>query len=137
MLSQKGGALEKIDKPIKLGVGAALGSGKQYMPYIHMKDLVRLYLYAIENTEMTGSYNASNGDHITNKTLTQAIAKSLEKPLWLPNVPSTVLKLALGEMSEIVLEGSKATAQKVMDAGFQFQYPDLSSALSQIYSRKG
>jgi len=137
VLSEKGGALEKIDKPVRLGVGAALGSGKQFIPYIHLKDLARLYLFAIENTEMTGSFNASNGDHITNKTLTQAIAKSLDKPLWLPNVPSTVLKLALGEMSEIILEGSKASAQKVMDAGFHFQYPDLSSALSQIYSRKG
>ncbi len=134
VLSQKGGALEKMATPIKLGMGAALASGKQYMPYIHLDDLARLYLYAIENEEMSGSYNASNGDHITNKELTQAIAKTLDKPLWLPNVPAPLLKLSLGEMAEILIEGSKASAQKVMGAGFHFQYPDLTSTLHKIYS---
>jgi uncharacterized protein (TIGR01777 family) len=133
VLSKKGGALEKIALPIKYGVGAGLGSGKQYMPYIHIEDLVRMYLEAIENKSIHGAYNATNGDHITNKELTKAIANSLNRPLWLPNVPAFVLKLALGEMSEILLEGSKASASKIENAGFSFIYPKLENALEGIY----
>lgn len=135
VLSKRGGALEKIALPIKYRVGAALGSGKQYMPYLHIDDLARMYLYAIENAHVQGAYNATNGDHQTNKTLTKAIAKILAKPLWLPNVPGFALKIAFGELSEVLLEGSRASAEKIKGTGFTFGYPDLETSLSAIYGK--
>lgn len=133
VLSTKGGALPKIAAPINLGAGAPLGSGKQWMPYIHIEDLCHMYLHVLENTDVNGAYNATNRDHITNRNLTKAIAKALKKPLWLPAVPGFALKLALGEMSEILLEGSRASADKIASTGFKFRFQDLHSSLSDLY----
>lgn len=133
VLSGDGGALEKIAKPVKLGVGAPLGSGKQYMPYIHISDLCKMYLHALENTSVSGAYNAVNGDHQTNASLTKSIAKMLKKPLWLPNVPGFAMKLVFGELASILLGGSRASAEKIKETGFEFKYADLKSALSEIY----
>lgn len=134
VLSAKGGALEKIAKPIKLGVGAPLGSGKQWVPYIHIDDLCAMYLEVLENETYEGVYNAVNGDHITNKDLTKKTAKVLGKPLWLPNVPSFVLIAALGDMSGLVLDGSRASAEKIKNQGFEFRFENLEEALTAIYS---
>ena len=95
VFSKEGGALEKIIKPIKFNVGAALGTGKQYMPWIAMEDLCYMYVSAIENSEFNGIYNAVAPDHVTNKELTKSIAKTLKKTLWLPNIPSFFLKIIL------------------------------------------
>ncbi len=130
----KGSALQKIAGPIRFGLGAPLGSGNQYMPYIHLHDLVHMYLYAIENPGMKGAWNATNGDFITNKELTRAVAKKQNKPLWLPNVPAFALKVALGELSEILLEGSRASADKIKKFGFRFTFPDLNTSLEDIYN---
>jgi len=134
VLAKDKGALKRIAAPVKLGFGAALGQGDQYVPYIHIDDLVNLYITAIENQEITGAYNASNGDHVTNETLTATLAKVLKKPYWMPNVPAFALKLAFGEMSEIVLEGSRASADKLKDTGFAFKHGDLEGALGELYS---
>jgi hypothetical protein len=131
VFSNKGGALEKIIKPIKLGVGAALGSGKQYMPWIAISDLCNIYVSAIENTELNGIYNAVAPEHITNKELTKSIAKTLKKPLWLPNVPSLVFKILLGELAVILLEGSRVSAEKIKKAGFNFEFPTIEKYFSE------
>jgi hypothetical protein len=102
VLSENGGALERIARPIKWGLGAPLGSGEQWVPYIHMADLCRMYLNALENRSYRGVYNAVNGDHVTNADLTRETAAALKKPLWLPNVPSFAIKLAFGEMGGLV-----------------------------------
>ncbi len=133
VLSAEGGALARMDKPFKLGLGAALGNGNQYMPYIHLDDLAAMYLHAIENKDINGAYNACNQDETTNNGFSKALAKALEKPFWLPNVPTFALKLALGEMSEILLEGSRASSQKIIETGFDFKYPQLESSLRDIY----
>lgn len=135
VMSVEGGALPKIDASIKMGVGAALGSGTQWMPYIHIDDLCYMYLHALESPAVQGPYNATNGDHITNRNLTKAIAKTLKKPLWLPAVPGFALKLALGEMSEILLEGSRASADKIASTGFKFRFQDLHSSLTDLYQK--
>lgn len=135
VLSAKGGALPKIDAPVKYGVGAPLGSGKQWMPYVHIDDLCAMYLHAIENPAVEGPYNATSSDHVTNKGLTKAIAKVLGKPLWLPSVPAFALKLVLGEMSEILLEGSRASSEKISETGFNFQYDSLTPALESLYKK--
>jgi uncharacterized protein (TIGR01777 family) len=128
-----GGALAKMAMPVKLYVGSPLGSGKQWIPWIHSKDVVNIYIYAIENDTFAGVYNMAAPNPVTNKQLTQAIAKQLHKPLWLPNVPAFLLKLLLGEMSSIVLGSTKVSPQKIEDAGFKFKYPVIKEALAEIY----
>lgn len=134
VLSADGGALKKIAQPVKFGVGAPLGLGSQWVPYIHIDDLCEMYLAAIEKESFKGVYNAVNGDHVTNTDLTKATAKALNKPLWLPNVPSFLLKAVFGEMAGLILEGSRTSAEKIKKAGFDFRYENLQDALRNIYS---
>ena len=133
VLDKDGGALPTLAKPIKLYVGSALGKGKQWVPWIHWLDVVNMYLLGIENTGLKGVYNMVAPNPVTNKQLTQAVAKQLNKPLWAPNVPAFLLKLLLGEMSSIVLGSTKVSAQKIQDAGFKFAYAELPAALKEIY----
>jgi len=134
VFSKKGGALEKILKPIKYGIGSPIGSGSQYMPWIHIDDLCSMYTEAIENTEVKGIYNAVAPEHITNKSLTKIIAKTLKKPLWLPNIPAIVLKLILGEMAVIILEGSRVSSKKIAATGFKFKYPSIKETIKDLIS---
>lgn len=133
VLSTRGGALPKLGAPVKFGLGAALGNGKQWMPWIHERDAVNMYLFAINNSELTGVYNMAAPDPATNKQLTKAIAEVLKRPFWLPNVPAFALKLALGEMSTVVLGSTNTSAKKIKAAGFSFSYPDLIEALKDLY----
>lgn len=134
VLSENGGAYEKISKPIKNGIGAALGSGKQYMPWIHITDLCNMYLSAIENTELHGVYNAVAPEHVTNKEFTNNTAISLNKKIRLPNVPSFVLKTLLGKLAVILLEGTRVSAKKIIATNFKFKYASLKEALKEINS---
>jgi len=127
------GALKLMAQPIKLYVGSPLGSGKQWVPWIHWQDVVDMYMLGIENENFAGVYNQVAPNPVTNAQLTKAIAEQLHKPLWAPKVPAFVLKLIMGEMSTIVLGSTKVSAQKIEDAGFKFKYPDITSALSDIY----
>lgn len=136
VLAPEGGAFPKLAKPIKLGVGAVLGSGKQYVPYIHIDDLTRMYAFALDHPEMQGPYNATTGQHITHGELIRDVAREWDKPLWLPRVPGFVLRAALGDMAQIVLEGSRASADKIKNVGFEFQYPELTAALSAIHDEE-
>lgn len=132
VLTKQGGALSKMLAPIKAGFGSAIGSGKQYMPWIHMEDLCGIYIKAIEETEMVGAYNAVAPEHITNREFTQKAAEILKRPLWMPNVPAFVLKLMFGKMSEILLKGSRVSSQKIQTAGYRFLFPGIDSALKQL-----
>jgi uncharacterized protein (TIGR01777 family) len=134
VLSNRGGALKKLAKPIKMMAGAPLGSGKQYISWIHIDDLCNLFIKAIEDTSMHGAYNGVGPYPVTNKTLTEAIAGTLKKPLLLPPIPGFILKIILGEMAEIVLKGSRISSQKIQDAGFSFQYKTLEDALRNTLS---
>jgi len=129
VLSKNGGALSKLIVPVRLGLGAALGDGKQYLPWIHIDDLCSIYLQAIENTNMHGPYNAVAPEQVTNKEFTRKMARIIKKPLWLPNIPTTALRLILGDMSQMLVYGSKISSEKIVSSGYQFQYPDLGSAL--------
>ncbi len=134
VLSKDGGAYEKISKPIKIGVGAPLGSGKQYMPWIHITDLCNMYLNAIENNELHGIYNAVAPEHVTNKEFTYRVALSLNKKIRLPNVPSLVLRALLGKLAVILLEGARVSAEKIIATKFKFKYASLKEALKEINS---
>ncbi len=133
VLDKKGAALPKLAMPVKLFVGSPIGTGKQWVPWIHWHDVVKLYFFAIVNTKLAGTFNMVAPNPVTNEELTQAVAKQLHRPLWAPNVPAFMIKLLVGEMAEIVLGGTKVSAQKIEANGFNFDYPDLPGALKQIY----
>lgn len=130
----KTGALQKMAKPIKMGIGSALGSGEQYVPWVHIDDIVNAYLHALENTNMDGAYNVAAHEHLTNQELTTQIAKALEQKLWLPKVPRFLLKLMFGEMAGIILEGSRVHNTKLVETCFKFKYPNVKEALENIYA---
>lgn len=134
VMSEKGGALKEMAKPIKIGFGAALGSGKQYMPWIHIEDLCRIFIHAMEH-KLTGAYNAAAPaeNQVNNIVFTKAVAKALKKPLWLPNVPAFVIKIILGKRALLVLEGSRVDSTKIREQGFEFKYEKLNEALEAIY----
>ncbi len=135
VLSKNEGALAKMMTPIQFGIGSPLGSGKQYMPWIHIDDICSIYEFALKNPEIEGSYNASAPQHTTNENLTKLIAKVLNKPLFMPNVPTFILKLIFGELADALLEGSRAYSEKIEKAGFEFQFPDLKRALEDLLKK--
>lgn len=136
VLSDKGGALVEMAKPIRLGVGSPLGTGEQFLSWIHLDDLCAMFIKAAEDETMHGAYNAVTGDWITNAELTKMIAKILKKPLWLPNVPAFMMKIILGEMAVIVVNGSKVSADKIKGTGFEFNFTNLREALVSLLSNK-
>ncbi len=135
VLSSKGGALEKLKKPIKMGFGSALGSGKQYMPWIHIDDLCQLYLAALKDNKYNGVYNAVSSQHTTNLEMTQAVAKTFGKKLWAPKVPAFALKLLFGEMAQIILQGSRIDNSKIKKMGFSLQFDALENALTDLFGK--
>lgn len=135
VLSKRGGALEKMALPIRLGLASAIGSGKQFFPWIHIEDLCRMFIYSMENKELSGAYNAVAPEHIDNKSFTKAIAKALNKPIWLPNIPSSFLNLVMGKQAKLLLKGSRISSEKIQSTGFRFEYPDLASALHNLLKK--
>jgi len=132
VLSREGGALPKIVQPVKMGVGSPLGSGQQFMSWIHIDDLCRMFIYALENEDIEGVYNAVAPRPVTNEKLTQSAAKILHKPLFMPNVPAFAIKLAFGEMASIVLGGNRVSGKKIANKGFDFQYKSIEPALQDL-----
>lgn len=132
VLSEKGGALPEMAKPIRLGVGAALGTGKQYMSWIHLDDLCEMFARAVYDSQMTGAYNAVAPSWVTNAELTKAIAKILKMPLLLPPIPAFAMKIIVGEMAVIILNGSKVSSNKIQQLGFKFKYLSLDEALTNL-----
>ncbi|PWN61046.1 TIGR01777 family oxidoreductase [Chryseobacterium viscerum] len=135
VLSEKDGALKKMIPPIQYYIGSPLGSGKQYMPWIHIEDICSIYEFALKTPAAEGAYNAVSPQHATNRDLTEKIAKVLEKPLFMPNIPGFVLKLIFGELATAILEGSRASSKKIQDAGFHFKFPDLTEALKDLLKK--
>ncbi|HEY0057067.1 MAG TPA: TIGR01777 family oxidoreductase [Pedobacter sp.] len=136
VLTANGGALPKMAKPVQLGAGAALGTGKQWVPWIHLEDAINMYLYALENEHLEGIFNMTAPVPVTNAEFTQALAKQFNKPLWLPKVPVLALKIMLGEMSRVVLNSNRTSANKIIRESFIFNFSHLENALSNIYDRK-
>lgn len=134
VLSEHGGALPQMAKPINLYVGSPFGSGKQFMSWIHIDDLVRIYLFAVQK-ELEGVYNATAPNPVTNKDFTKMLAKRLGKPLFMPNVPKFAMKLLLGEMHELLFSSQNVNSEKLRNAGFDFKYNPLSEALDAIYAK--
>jgi uncharacterized protein len=136
VLSEKGGALPKLVKPIRLGVGAALGNGEQFMSWIHIDDLCKIFIKAIENETMQGAYNAVSPNPVTNQEMTSVAAKVLKRPLWLPNIPSFVLKLIFGEMGIVVTGGNFVLNRRLSEeTDFQYKFTNIKEALKNLLEK--
>lgn len=135
VLSTKGGALPKTAAPVKFGIGATLGDGTQYVPWIHIDDLCRQYIYAIQHEKMKGIYNATAPQPVTNKEFTESIGDALGKKTINAPAPAFVLKLAMGEMAIAVLGGQRTSSMKIQDAGFTFQFAQVVPALKDVFER--
>jgi uncharacterized protein (TIGR01777 family) len=137
VLSNEGGALAEFKKPLKAGIAAILGTGNQVISWIHIDDICRMYLAAIQNDSMHGAYNAVAPAPVTNKELTLALAKKMRGNTYLPiHVPAFALKLALGEMSVEVLKSATVSAKKILQSGFDFSYSSIDAALTQLVENK-
>lgn len=131
VLAKDGGAFPMLVKPIKLGVGAPLGSGDQWQSWIHLEDIAGIYLFLLQN-QLEGKYNAVAPNPVQNKKMTKMIAAKMENPLWMPNIPAFALKLLLGEMSVLVLEGQLVSSQKIEQVGYQFKFYNLENTLQDL-----
>lgn len=133
VLSAKGGALPKMAMPVRLFAGNYIGNGKQYISWIHIDDLCRWIIYAIEHNEINGVFNTCSPESMTNKDFTRELCSVLHRPFIPFGIPKFVLKTVLGEMSAILTEGSQACTDKISNSGFAYTFPSLKSALSDIY----
>lgn len=131
VLSENGGALAKLLPLFKWGLGSALGSGKQMMSWIHIDDLAKMYIHCIDQ-ELSGIFNASSPEPVSNYTFSKSLATALKKPFFLPAVPAFVLKIVLGEMSSMLLVSQNLSSQKIVSTGFQFEYSNIDDAFTQI-----
>jgi uncharacterized protein (TIGR01777 family) len=132
-LCNEGGALAEFKRPARFGVAAVLGSGKQVVSWIHIDDLCRAFIHAIETPEMHGAYNLAAPEPCTNRELTIGVAKAMNGALSMPvKVPTFVLKLMLGEMSIEVLKSTTVSSEKISQTGFSFIYPNIQSALRHL-----
>jgi len=135
VLSKDGGALPKLDFPVKFGIGAYIGNGKQYVPWIHIDDLCNMFIHLIHHPEANGIYNACAPDIKTNREMSATIAQVLRRPFIPFPAPAFVIKTVMGEMATMLLMSNNCSSKKIIDTGFDFQYPTLNLALENIYRK--
>ncbi|WP_430906409.1 TIGR01777 family oxidoreductase [Maribacter sp. 2-571] len=136
VMSDKGGALPEMAKPVKYYAGAAFGSGNQWQSWIHIRDLARLFMYVVENG-LSGVYNGVGPNPVTNTKLVKEIAKVLEKPLLLPNIPEFAMKTLLGEMSYILFASQRVSSKKIEEEGFVYHHQNICKTLEHLYLSSG
>lgn len=132
VLGKNGGAFPFLRKMTDLNLGAAIGSGKPWMNWIHLEDLVNLYVFALEKPAINGKYNAVADDIPTNKKFMKTLARTLCKFFISVHVPAFLLKLMMGEMSTIILHGSRVSNKKIKSAGFDFEFSKLQKAFKSL-----
>lgn len=131
VLDNKGGALKELLKPFKFYIGAYQGTGRQWLSWIHIDDIIDLYLFAMSNSNMLGAVNGVSPESVTNKEFTEILGRVLNKNIILP-VPGIILKLVVGEFANNLITGQKVSPQKIMNAGFKFNFPLLKEALENL-----
>lgn len=129
VIAPKGGFLDKMLLPFKIGLGGSISDGQQYMPWIHIDDICRLFLFLAENGSYSGVFNGSAPHPVTNQQFSEALAKTLHRPA-LFRIPACVLKASMGEMAGLLLGGQRAIPKKAQATGFEFLYTDIQKALS-------
>ena len=135
-LSTKGGALEKLLIPFSFWLGVYFGNGEQVYSWIHIEDLCRIFIKAIEDNQMEGPYNGVAPYPVTNKEFTEITGKALDKSALVVPSHSFAMRLAMGEMADVVLTGSTVSSKKIEATGFKFEHPTLNLALKDILARK-
>jgi hypothetical protein len=130
VLGKEGGALEKMLPPFKMGVGGPLGTGEQWVSWVHVDDLARMFVWAFENNK-TGVFNASAPEPVTNRDFSRTLATLLHRPLG-PRVPRFVLKTMFGEAADVMLASQRSIPQNLLKEGYRFQYPSLEIALKNL-----
>ncbi len=133
VLSAQGGALPKLALLVRFFTGAYFGSGRQWYSWIHIDDLCRLFIHALENESMNGFYNGVSPGPVTNREMVKKIAKALRKPVLMIPIPAFLLRIALGEMADTILFSTRVSAEKTVASGFQFAFPELDGALGEVY----
>ena len=128
VLDKDGGALKTMLPPFKAGVGGPVAGGKQYMPWIHVDDIVGLYLKALDDPSWSGAYNGSAPEPVTNKEFSKALGKALHRPSFSP-VPALAIKALYGQMAEIVTEGQRAVPERALAGGYAYRQASLPAAL--------
>jgi len=131
VLGSGGGALAKMLTPFRLGGGGPLGNGRQWMPWIHVADLARLYVHAAESSDVRGAMNAVAPEPVRNADFTRALARQLRRPAFIP-APYFGLRLLFGEFAQVLFASQRVIPRVALDTGFVFQYPDIASALGEI-----
>lgn len=131
VLSEQEGALPKLLKPIKMGFGSPLGKGDQWQSWIHERDIAGIYIFLLNNS-LSGIYNAVSPNPVTNKRMVQILANHYDKSTWLPKVPECMLRLILGEMAAVILESQLVSSEKLIEAGFHFQFVNLEHAIEDL-----
>ena len=132
VLEKTDSALSKLMQPAKYGFVISTGNGLQYMPWIHINDLCNIYLKAIGDPDMNGAYNAVSPQHVTHKDFMKVLAQVMRRPVFLPPVPAFALKAMLGEMSDVILKGSRISSEKIKNTGYNFLFGNLSDALNNV-----
>ena len=132
VLEKNDSALSKLMKPGKIGFLVQTGTGRQYMPWIHIRDLCKIYLKAIEDSDMAGAYNAVAPQHVTHFNFMHVLAKIMRVTLLPVPVPGFVLKVVLGEMSDVILYGSRVSSEKLINAGYNFRFKTIEAALDNV-----
>lgn len=133
VLSNKGGAYPEFKKPVKFGIAAMLGSGKQVISWIHIDDLCRMIVFAMEQPQLSGTFNAVAPNPVRNKELTITLAEAMRGNFYIPvHVPAFALKVMLGEMSIEVLKSATVSAKKISNAGFMFTYPTIEKTIENL-----
>ncbi|MGZ8192347.1 MAG: TIGR01777 family oxidoreductase [Methylobacter sp.] len=133
VLAHGGGLLQRMLPPFRLGLGGRLGEGKQWMSWIHRQDWINIAQDMMMDTSMHGAYNATAPNPVTNSEFTRTLSQCLKRPALMP-LPAWLLKMLLGEMSELVLGSQRVVPDRLLKKGFTFQYNDLASALNQVLS---
>ena len=135
VLENNAGALKKMSLPIMLGLGSGIGTGKQWVPWIHIYDLCEMMKFLLED-DVDGTYNAVAPEHVTNQTFTQELATVLKRKIFLPNIPPLFFKLLFGEMAIVLLTGSRISSDKISSHGYDFKYANLQAALHNLLAEK-
>ncbi len=134
VLGKDGGALPRMLTPFRLGLGSPLGSGRQWMSWIHVEDVIGLLLLAAERTDLQGPLNATAPQPATNREFTKAVGRAIRRPTFLPAVPAGALRLVLGEFAGVLLASQRVLPRRAQSVGYTFAHPSLEDALREVVS---
>jgi uncharacterized protein len=135
VLARRGGALEKMLPPFKLGVGGKIASGRQWFPWIHLDDIVEIFRHAVFSPSLSGAVNGVAPAVVTNKEFTECLARALHRPALFP-VPEFALRMLFGEMADVLLSSQRVVPRRLLDSGYEFQYPQLAPALEDLVGKR-